>query len=141
MTTKYRIIIGFIVMVVLSGSIALIGYSSIETASDGFVDYRRLARFNTAMSDMNDALHRTAYNAYLFLDTRQTKTMDDARSALDMATKQIDLGKSYTRVQENKDRLEKMAKHVQSFRTQFGCGAARHPECARFIRKKFAAQC
>ncbi|MDR2489039.1 MAG: methyl-accepting chemotaxis protein [Desulfovibrio sp.] len=54
MTTKWKIILGFAFMVLLLGSISVIAYISLTKATDGFTEYRRLARLSVRFSDLSD---------------------------------------------------------------------------------------
>ncbi len=52
MTTRQKIIAGFGILVLLVGLVAGIGYFSLSGATDGFMEYRRLARLNVRSSDL-----------------------------------------------------------------------------------------
>ena len=69
MTTKYKIICGFVIMVVLQASIAALAYFDIEKASAGFAEYRRLARFNVNASDLKASLNLAVAKTYAFMDS------------------------------------------------------------------------
>lgn len=61
MTTKIKIILGFSVLLVLLCLMAFFGYRSLQTASTGFVDYRRMANVNVNASDLESAVYQTVY--------------------------------------------------------------------------------
>ncbi len=52
MTTKWKIIIGFVVMILLIGIVAAIGYFGLSGATADFTEYRRLARLNARTADL-----------------------------------------------------------------------------------------
>jgi hypothetical protein len=57
MTTKYKIILGFVIMIALQAAIAALAYRDIQNASGNFTEYRRLTRFNVSTSDLKAALN------------------------------------------------------------------------------------
>lgn len=91
MTTKWKIMAGFVVMVILLGTVSFLGYSGIQTSSNSFVEYRRLARLNVACSDMETALNTAMQNLYAYLDTQDE---DQIRAAKENAAKFLELVKA-----------------------------------------------
>ena len=85
MTTKYKIISGFLLMVLLLGGVAVLGYVDLQRSSNGFDEYRRLARFNIAISGVLTALYSTAYSSAEFSDSRRPANGEAARKALETA--------------------------------------------------------
>ena len=83
MTTKVKIILGFAVMVLIMGVIAVFGYSGLQTSSTGFEEYRRLARFNVLASDMVASMGKTSSAVYLFTTTDDTANLEAAQKELD----------------------------------------------------------
>ncbi|MDR3175271.1 MAG: hypothetical protein LBU06_01880, partial [Desulfovibrio sp.] len=60
MTTKYKIIVSFVVMTVIIGGVSVLGYVSLDTASSSFMEYRRLARLDVIASDIVAGQHQAA---------------------------------------------------------------------------------
>ena len=91
MSTKWRIILGFIVMILLLGVVAFIGYRSLEEATADFATYRRLAARNVYTSDIlaNNFGARNAINT--FRSTYEPALGETARryisSSLEILTK------------------------------------------------------
>ena len=52
MTTKFRIIAGFAFLLLLLSTVAVIGYRSLNEASETFIEFRRLASASVMLSDM-----------------------------------------------------------------------------------------
>ena len=79
MTTKKKIIAGFVIMVLLLGAVALIGYRSLSGASDSFTEYRRLASLNVNYDAI--IVNQNASDAAMsqFLISMDPKAMEDAR--------------------------------------------------------------
>ena len=86
MTTKYKIIFGFISMIVILVAGSVLGYQSLDQSLAGFNDYRRVALMNVKTSDAETSLNAAAAGAYQFLiayNKDALKTAQDAISALD----------------------------------------------------------
>ncbi|MDR1776352.1 MAG: PAS domain-containing protein, partial [Desulfovibrio sp.] len=86
MTTKYRIILGFVVMVVLLGGMAALGYSSLRTTVTQFVEYKRLSDMNAAASDMEAGMSASVYYLMAILDDRDDKALADFRKNVQRAS-------------------------------------------------------
>lgn len=69
MTTKYKIIVGFTVMVLITGVVAILGYNGLQSASRGFEDYRALARLDVNMSDVVASMNQTTARTYEYIDS------------------------------------------------------------------------
>ena len=78
MTTKHKIILGFVIMVALQATIAALAYRDIQNASDNFTEYRRLARFNVNTSDLKAALNMAVAKTYIFVDSSIPEAIDEA---------------------------------------------------------------
>ncbi|MDR2893743.1 MAG: methyl-accepting chemotaxis protein [Deltaproteobacteria bacterium] len=105
MTTKFKIILGFVVMVVLIGVVAVIGYISLSGATESFNEYRRLARLNVGTSDVVSNQIDSSANIRLFRIDLNTKNMQSARGDI---TKNRDLIKNIeglTAKKETRDAL------------------------------------
>ena len=89
MTTKRKIIMGFLLVNVLLIVVAIIGYRSLSVSSEGFRRYDELAHSNVELSDMQTELYTQAYRLQLFITTREKK---DADAAIDSMKRMIDLG-------------------------------------------------
>ena len=83
MTTKYKIISGFVLMILLLAGVGVLGFTSVEKSSDMFVEYRRLARFNVGVSDMQASINEAATYTYSYLYLRDENEMKTATAAVD----------------------------------------------------------
>lgn len=95
MTTKRKIIVGFLAMILLTGGTAFLGYTALQLASDGFTTYRGLARFNVATSDLCTSISTMLYKIGEFTQDRKPSTMDGARAALDSAARKVKESSGY----------------------------------------------
>ena len=114
MTTKYRIIAGFSIMVVLLGGLVYLGFASLQQGSASFSEYQRLVIFNVAMSDLGTAANLTTSNLYQFIDTNDATSMKEAEGGIADAAKQIGIARGVVRLQSRKDTLATLDKDVQS---------------------------
>ncbi len=116
MTTKFKIIAGFLLMVVLQGGIAFLGYMDVQRSSSGFMEYDRLARFNVYMSDLGTDTYSAAYNISQFITGRNPADMDQARASLAKAADEIKKSEEVVRKQDRKTALAGMSKDLAAFR-------------------------
>ncbi|MDR2726987.1 MAG: hypothetical protein LBC10_03230, partial [Deltaproteobacteria bacterium] len=80
MTTKWKMITGFVAMILLAGIIAAIGYVSIHNATDAFTEYHRVARLNTRYAELVANQHASTAAVRRFRITTAPEYMDEARS-------------------------------------------------------------
>ena len=80
MTTKYKIVVGFVVMVCLIGAVVLLGFIGLQNSSVGFDEYRRLARLNVGMSDIESAMHSSSNSLRAFISDRTPERAQDAKT-------------------------------------------------------------
>jgi CHASE3 domain sensor protein len=79
MTTKWKIIMGFVVMILLVGLVAGIGYVSVNNATGAFTEYRRVARLNVHYADLLLQQNACTAAVQLFRITSDPRFMDEAR--------------------------------------------------------------
>ena len=85
MTTKYRIIAGFLVMVAIVATLAAVGLHGMSRSTDNFTEYDRLAKLNVQLSDMYRAVYAAAYCIEVFMQTDDEAMLDEAQQHLDGA--------------------------------------------------------
>ncbi|MDR2893129.1 MAG: methyl-accepting chemotaxis protein [Deltaproteobacteria bacterium] len=105
MTTKWKIVLGFVVMVVLIGVVAVIGYMSLSGATDTFNEYRRLARLNVGTSDVVSNQIDSSANIRLFRIDLNTQNMQSARGDIAKNLELIKNIEGLTAKKETKDAL------------------------------------
>ncbi len=109
MTTKYRIIFGFMFMVVLLGALAVFSYNRLGNSSDGFRTYRSEAR-TAVNANAADALLREAKDQIgRFVLTLQPAYIDNARKDFERSIKYIEetilAERSQDHIRELKDQI------------------------------------
>ena len=82
MSTKWKIISGFVIMILLMSTVAVIGYRGLSSATDAFTEYRRLARLNVSYSDLLANQHASVAAVRLFRIGLDQKLMEEARGLL-----------------------------------------------------------
>ena len=83
MTTKYKIITGFIVMILLVAGMAALGYYELQQSSNGFISYRSSARANVNASDMEARLYLSVAKTYDYIITKDQEKLNGATSLAD----------------------------------------------------------
>ena len=115
MTTKYRIILGFLLMMALLGTVATIGYRDIQETSDGFQEYQRFARFNAETSDLVAAVYKANGEIFKFLDNNEVEHTNAARASIARAGELIAEARKDVRLQTRKDTLTAVEKDLQVY--------------------------
>ena len=83
MTTKVKIISGFIIMILLNMGVSGLGYYDIQVASDGYNNYRRHARINVASSDILIGLSTAISKTHNFISNRTPEIINSALKDLE----------------------------------------------------------
>ncbi len=120
MTTKYKIISGFLLMVLLAGIIAFMSYGDLRNASTNFTEYARLSHLNVTLSDVETAVNRSAYNAYRYIDDRNPDFIKAGVSDLEALEKLTKDAISYTVLPERRAMLENVLGMGQKLRLEMG---------------------
>jgi len=116
MTTKYKIMTGFTLMVLMLVALAFLSYTTLETATTGFADYRRRASLNVITSNLDTHMNTAVSGIYRFLNTRNDQDLATMRKALDEIGSELEFCSRHTRTQEAKGMIAVLEKDVQSFR-------------------------
>ncbi|MCL1985048.1 MAG: MCP four helix bundle domain-containing protein, partial [Betaproteobacteria bacterium] len=118
MTTKSKIIVGFLLMIALITGMAVFGYQRLLDSSEWFMEYRRLSRLNVGTSDLTTAFRSTAADIYHFADSRDPQYMDNVRKDLDNVVKLIDENMEVVRKPERVVILNKLTDDVKIYRNE-----------------------
>lgn len=114
MTTKFRIIVGFALLVFLLAVTSGIGYMDSRNSSEKITEYKRLATFNTASSDLVAFLADSSFHLYRFLDNKDEKNVADAQEFIQKALLALEQCKQLSVLQERKDKLAMLEKDIHS---------------------------
>ncbi len=113
MTTKQKIIAGFIAMMVLLSIGSGIGYFSLSGATESFMDYRRLARLNVLSSDLVTHQLGATSDMRQFRITADPKMMDAARRQIKDNQALLVQAETYASLPQTKDILDDIEKHFE----------------------------
>ena len=80
MSTKWKIISGFLIMIVLAGANSVIGYTSLSDASKTFTEYSRVARINVFVTDIYGYQDTATVAIRLFGSNMEPKQMEATRA-------------------------------------------------------------
>ncbi|MDR1776583.1 MAG: methyl-accepting chemotaxis protein [Desulfovibrio sp.] len=116
MTTKVKIIVGFAVMVLLLAIVSGIGYSSLDKAVDGFLDYRRISMFNARTSDLESTMNDSIFNVFVFFDEMDKGRMDKALDLITRAEKLLDDCRRLSKVPEIRASIDTIGELVKRYR-------------------------
>ncbi len=116
MTTKYKIILGFLLMMVLLGTVSFLGYNGVQRSSEGFTEYRRLARLNVATSNLDSAVYAAAFHISQFLDSRDPADAEKSRRALASAKTKVKEALDFVVNPKRRAALQTIGDDLEAFR-------------------------
>ncbi|MCL1939313.1 MAG: methyl-accepting chemotaxis protein [Desulfovibrionaceae bacterium] len=116
MTTKFKIIGGFIIMIVLLVGMAVLGYTELQKASDGFVEYRRNARVNVTSSDLQADMFDAAARTYDFLTDYDEKKLEAALELSNTFLARAKEGEGLTQVESRRLAFQDLQKQMADFK-------------------------
>ena len=120
MTTKYKVIAGFLLMLLLLASVSLIAYRGFGSASDRFGEYDRLSKFNVNLSDIESSIYKSAYEVNRAIVTNDFTLMDTGGEAIKRAIALVDDCLTLVHLPERKQILEKMRGSLEKYNGLIG---------------------
>ncbi|MDR0239198.1 MAG: methyl-accepting chemotaxis protein [Deltaproteobacteria bacterium] len=114
MTTKYKIVSGFVLMVFLLAGLAVLSNTTLAKIATGISTYSRLAHVNVATSNIDACMNAMSFGIFRFLDTHDPEDIALARKELAEAAKTLANSKKQSRLPETLDMIAGMEKHIQS---------------------------
>ncbi len=115
MTTKFRIVAGFALVVLLLAIISGLSYMESRKTSEKITEYKRLATFSTASANLVAHLSDSAFHLYRFLDDKDEKNISDAQGFIKEALMDLEECKAVVIKQERKDDLANLEKGIKEF--------------------------
>ncbi|MDR2605471.1 MAG: HAMP domain-containing protein, partial [Desulfovibrio sp.] len=116
MTTKFRIISGFAVMIAILTVVAVFGLTELNNADESFTTYRRFARVNVLGSDMNTETANVLRHLNAFLEEFNPALINNALSVLDVFAAHIKEARDMTHVPERKNALDELGRQAETVR-------------------------
>jgi len=115
MTTKRKIIFGFLFLGVIIISMAGYGYRGLQQSSDHFEEYNRLALLNAGTSDLTTAFGEISTAIYRFLDDNNPQQLEKARKSISDARKIIADSLQGVKRSERRAALQTMDANLQTY--------------------------
>ncbi|MDR1490717.1 MAG: methyl-accepting chemotaxis protein [Desulfovibrio sp.] len=97
MTTKIKIITGFIVMIIIISSISIIGYRGLSATSALFVEFGDSASLNVVSSDTVSNINASAYYLEKFMRLSDIKDMERSISAQEKSLELVRVAITHSR--------------------------------------------
>ncbi|MDL2272841.1 methyl-accepting chemotaxis protein, partial [Desulfovibrio sp. OttesenSCG-928-I05] len=116
MTTKYRIITGFLLMVALLAALALVGERGLSRATSNFAGYDRISKLNVLLSDMYREVYAAAYNVESFMQEYDSGLMDTAQQKLDSAVNLGTQAADLIQLEERKASMKASLNELRQYR-------------------------
>ncbi|MCC8194940.1 MAG: methyl-accepting chemotaxis protein, partial [Deltaproteobacteria bacterium] len=116
MTTKFKIICGFVIMMVLMGGIAVLGYKDLGETSDRFLTFRRHARINVYASDIMANLGSAGTQANAFILTRDPKALEACMGHMDTMDKLFADAMQESQIPENQKMMAELRKAASEYK-------------------------
>ncbi|MDR0827992.1 MAG: methyl-accepting chemotaxis protein [Desulfovibrio sp.] len=116
MTTKIKIIAGFVIMIALVGLMALIGYNGLQNASDAFTNYHRLSSFNVVLSEAMAFLNDSQADVLTYTISNDKEELLAAGKKLDGTAEKLKQGQKLARLKNNMDSLLLLLGNVDELR-------------------------
>ncbi|MDL2316028.1 methyl-accepting chemotaxis protein [Desulfovibrio sp. OttesenSCG-928-A18] len=120
MTTKIKIISGFVVMSLLLAGVAVLGYRATENSAAQFDEYERLAKFSINLSDLESAMFQASTELYSFVSTKEQEHMKLSLEAVEVALEKLRQAQSLAIDPSRLDKLALLLKSIEAFRGKLG---------------------
>jgi methyl-accepting chemotaxis protein len=109
-TTKYKIIFGFGIMLIVIAVISVFGVFELSSSAEGFATYRRAARINVATSNMSSETAEILRSLNAFLNDRNPERVDNALESLNNFQNIISEAGKLTQIEERRKALENLTR-------------------------------
>jgi hypothetical protein len=107
MTTKYKIIIGFVSILVILVVVALQGYLALDASQDGLQEYRRFARINAELGGAVSSLNAARASLNRFDSTGDIAFAKEILTHLDQLDKLLDAALKDIRVPSRRENVQR----------------------------------
>ncbi|MDR2161876.1 MAG: PAS domain-containing protein [Desulfovibrio sp.] len=115
MTTKIKIITGFVAMIAIVACVSVIGYRSLSTASALFLDFDRIAALNTYAKESISNINTSAYYLEKFMRLSEGEDMDKALSAQEKSLASVERVLQYTVLPERRQKMEQAVARLREY--------------------------
>jgi methyl-accepting chemotaxis protein len=143
MTTKIKIITGFVAMIVLLACVSAIGYRGLTDSSELFLDFGRIAALDVASSDGVTGINTSAYYLEKFMRLSDGGDMDRSITAqeqtLAFVLKSLELIVTPERKKVMEHAAARLREYVDALRQMKNVFAPWYADYLRIIRPAFDA--
>ncbi|MDR2604891.1 MAG: methyl-accepting chemotaxis protein [Desulfovibrio sp.] len=115
MSTKIRIISGFIVMIIILAGVSILSYTGLNKASTLFLDFVRVVRLNVATGDIEKGINTSAYYLEKFMRLSDAKDMERSIVAQQKTLEAAEQGLEYIVKPERKKMMEQAATRLRTY--------------------------
>ncbi|MDR1685474.1 MAG: methyl-accepting chemotaxis protein [Desulfovibrio sp.] len=115
MSTKIRIISGFVAMIIILAIVSVISYTALNKASTLFLDYARVARVNVDTSDILVGINGSAYYLEKFMRLSDVADMERSVDSQRKAFETARTSSEYIAEPEQKKMMDKAAARLQMY--------------------------
>jgi methyl-accepting chemotaxis protein len=115
MTTKIKIILGFVAMILIVAIVSAIGYKGLTTASEQLADLSRISTVNVAMSNSVNHINESAYHLELFMRLSDGKDMDASLAAQEKTLAVVSASLTRIADPERKKSLEQAVSRLREY--------------------------
>lgn len=116
MTTKIKILGGFLIMIMLIAVLAVTSYVSTRSSSENFLSYRMRSRADLNLGSMLFSIQRMYTNFYSYLRWRDEKYMAEAAKALDEVERAGNLTVEIFPDEAHKNKVKEILQETQLLR-------------------------
>ncbi|MDR2077081.1 MAG: methyl-accepting chemotaxis protein [Desulfovibrio sp.] len=115
MTTKIKIIVGFVAMILILAVVSAISYTGLRDASSLFNDFSRAAALNVAASDSVAGINTSAYYLEKFMRLSDEKDMDLSIAGQQKTLASVQLALKSLELPEERKSIEQAEKLLQGY--------------------------
>jgi methyl-accepting chemotaxis protein len=116
MTTKFKIISGFGLMIILLAAVSVFGIIQLQRSEDGFLLYRRYAQVNVMGSDMDARITEALRHLNGFLVEYDPRLVDSTLGSLDSFLKLVQEALGLSRVEERQKALNALRQRAEAIK-------------------------
>ncbi len=119
MTTKYKIILGFLVMTMLLTTLAFLGYRGVQKSTHGLVIYTAQSDLCLALNDMDTTIGNLRYHNAMFSTLRTPERAKTTKDYINTLIKQTNIATDMATEPDHKSRLETLLKDITAIQKNF----------------------
>ena len=140
MSTKLKVILGFVMVIIVLAILAFEGVSTTKNTIALFDEYKRVATMNVKASDLEAAMNRAAFKVLLFAWFEDETAAKDALENLDSAIVIVQEAKQLSNLPQRQKILEEWRTNIAEYKTQVTIYTENVRAISEIIKTQAAAQ-